>query len=471
MQHLPIFLNLTNRLCLIVGGGSVAARKAELLILSGAKVTVIAPELDQEMQLYLKDQKITWLQKTFSVDTSVQSFALIIAATDNQSINTLVSQKAQEANIPVNVADQPELCSFILPAIVDRNPITIAISTGGNSPVLARFLKSRLETLIPMAFGKLASLLGQFRQAVKQQFENVKQRKLFWESILNSPVTEMVLANNFKQAEAFLQKALSQTTILEQGEVYLIGAGPGDADLLTFRALRLLQQCDVIVYDRLVSQEVLNLARREAMRIYVGKKANHHTLAQEDISALLCKLAQEGKKVARLKGGDPFIFGRGGEEITLLAEHNIPFQVVPGITAASGCSAYSGIPLTHRDYAHSCRFITGHAKQGALDLDWGSLIAEKQTLVFYMGVKNLAAICNNLQAHGMPNTMPIAIIEKGTTQEQRVITGNLNTLPVLAKNQQIQSPSLIIVGEVVQLHASLQWFNAHPQTNTQLEAA
>ncbi|MGD8514004.1 MAG: siroheme synthase CysG, partial [Granulosicoccaceae bacterium] len=354
MNFLPVFMNIRERRCLVVGGGEVATRKTALLRDAGARVHIVSPQLEPQLQAWLEEGAVTHRSGEFT-DSDIEDVVLVIAATDNKDVNRAVHAAASARNIPVNVVDTPELCNFIVPSIVDRSPVVAAISTGGASPVLARLLRSRLETLLPSAYGRLAKMTADFRGKVKSTFNNPADRRLFWERILHGPVTELVLANQDDEARARIEKALADPEAFHQetGEVYLVGGGPGDPDLLTFRALRLMQQADVIVHDRLVSKEVMDLCRRDAERIYVGKERDKHALPQEDINQLLVRLAKEGKRVCRLKGGDPFIFGRGGEEIETLMQEGVPFQVVPGITAASGAASYSGIPLTHRDYSQS----------------------------------------------------------------------------------------------------------------------
>lgn len=462
MDYFPIFVKLTHQPCLVVGAGEVAARKIDLLLRSGAQVTVIAREIGVAVASLHAQKTITVLQKAFSVE-DVHDYRLVVSATDSLETNRLVAKAAHERYILVNVVDNPELCSFIFPAIIDRSPIVAAISSGGAAPVLARLLRAKMETVISPAYGQLASLAEKFRDTVKHQIKHPPQRRVFWERIFQGPVAELVFAGNLAAAESQLQKRLADNQdSAPSGEVYLIGAGPGAADLLTFRALRLMQQADVVVYDRLVSPEILDLARRDAERIYVGKQRQNHALPQESINELLASLAKQGKRVARVKGGDPFIFGRGGEEIETLMQQGISFQVVPGITAASGCASYAGIPLTHRDHAQSCTFVTGHLKDDSVNLNWTQLAAPNQTVVIYMGSVGLDKICQALMAHGSPKDLPIALIQQGTTINQKVITGTLATISALVANQHIKAPTLIIIGTVVSLHNKLAWFSNEP---------
>ncbi len=459
MKYLPIFLEITKTPCLVVGGGTVAARKVGQLRRANAKVIVVAPELCRELSVLADKHLIQYKCSDFNED-ELQDKTLVIAATDDATVNKYISELANQRNLPVNVVDNPELCSFIMPSIVDRDPVQIAISTGGASPVLARLLRARLESLIPSSYGNLAKLMQKFRTAVKAKYPDMQHRRRYWEKILQGPIAEMIYAGQQESALNALGKTLSEEAddINKTGEVYLVGAGPGDPDLLTFRALRLMQQADVVLYDRLVAPEIVDLCRKDAERIYVGKKRNQHALPQEEISQLLVGLAKQGKRVLRLKGGDPFIFGRGGEEIELLSSENIPFQVIPGITAASGCASYAGIPLTHRDYAHTCVFITGHLKDGSMDLNWETLIQPRQTIVVYMGLMGLEELCSELILRGLSKTMPIALIQRGTTSQQKVHIGELATLPGISKLHDIKPPTMIIIGEVVKLHETLSWF-------------
>ena len=460
MDALPIFLKLRNTPALVVGGGSVAERKIDLLIRAGARVTVVAPEIGSKVKELLDQQKLQWIEDRFE-PTHLSQALIAIAATDNEDVNRAVSDAARQQNLPVNVVDQPDLCTFTVPSIVDRSPVIIAIGTGGASPVLARMLKARLETLIPAAYGRLAGIAREFRDQVKAALGSVDSRRGFWETVFQGQVAELVFAGKENQARAELRAMIQATedAEFEKGEVYLVGAGPGDPDLLTFRALRLMQRADVVLYDRLVAPAIVDLVRRDADRIFVGKEKSKHVVPQPEINELLLSLAQEGKRVLRLKGGDPFIFGRGGEEIEDLVRHNIPFQVIPGITAAAGCASYAGIPLTHRDHAQSCLFVTGHLKDGSVDLNWDALCQPGQTVVVYMGLTGLESICREMIRHGLENTTPAALIQQGTTLNQRVIAATLGSLPEAVAAAKVRAPTLLIVGSVVTLHDKLAWFD------------
>jgi uroporphyrin-III C-methyltransferase/precorrin-2 dehydrogenase/sirohydrochlorin ferrochelatase len=460
MDYFPVFLKLKNQDCLVVGAGEIAARKIELLARAGAKITVIAKDISPAVSNMQATDNLTLLQKSFS-PADLRGFRLVVSATDDAQINRLVAEAADEQNIPVNVVDNPELCSFIFPAIIDRSPVIAAVSSGGAAPVLARLLRAKIESVIHPAYGQLAHLADKFRDKVKQHINNPAQRRIFWENAFQGSVAELVFSGKEQEAEQQLEQTLlKQKEDSNLGEVYLVGAGPGAPDLLTFRALRLMQQADVVVYDRLVSPQILDLARRDAEKIYVGKQRQYHALPQESINTLLADLAKAGKRVVRLKGGDPFIFGRGGEEIETLMQQGINFQVVPGITAASGCATYAGIPLTHRDHAQSCTFVTGHLKDNSVNLNWTQLAAPNQTIVIYMGLAGLEKICQSLIAHGSSKDLPIAIVQQGTTLNQKVITGTLETLPEKVASQDITPPTLIIIGTVVTLHDKLSWFHS-----------
>ena len=458
MDFLPIFLDVKNKSCVLIGGGEVAARKAGLLRKAGATIEIIAPELCDKLNRMVEKGDVSHKQKTYSHD-DLKNALLVIAATDSAEINQQVADTAKSLGVPVNVVDDPDTGNFIMPSIIDRSPVIAAVSTGGASPVLARLIRSRLESLIPAGYGRLGQLTANFRDRVKNHIENAGDRRNFWDRILQGSVAERVFSGHMEEAEAVLEKELAEFTPgSSMGEVYLVGGGPGDPDLLTFRALRLMQQADVVVYDRLVAKPVLEMVRRDAERIYVGKERDRHAMRQEEINELLAKLAKQGKRVIRLKGGDPFIFGRGGEEIDTLAEQGVPFQVIPGITAASGCATYSGIPLTHRDYAQSVTFVTGHLKDGTTNLNWSQLAEPHQTVVFYMGLLGLPVIREKLIEHGVSPQMPIALVQQGTTHMQRVFTGTLDNILEVVAREKPKPPTLIIVGDVVELHEKLRWY-------------
>lgn len=459
MNLLPIFLNIKNKKCVVVGGGEVAFRKATLLLRAGADLNIVAPVLSDELRKLCADTNCAITAREFE-QADINNAILVVAATDDLKTNERVSVIASTLNIPVNVVDQPHLCSFIMPSIVDRSPIVVAISSGGSSPILTRKLKELNEAMIPGRIDKLAELLGSFRGRVKSEINDFSARIRFWENVLDSEIPELVYNGQDDEARSALDNWLTNPkNDRVGGEVYLVGAGPGDPDLLTLRALRLMHKADVVLYDRLVSPEVLLKLRPDAQKIYVGKRSADHAVPQETINEMLVRLAEEGNRVLRLKGGDPFIFGRGGEELESLAAAGIPFQVVPGITAASGCASYAGIPLTHRDYSQSVRFLTGHTRDGRVPLEWDLLVKEQQTLVFYMGLAGLPDICDQLLKHGMPSSTPVAVIQQGTTQTQKVVVGNLDRIADLAVEKEVQAPTIIIIGEVVRLQESLSWFN------------
>ncbi|MDP9522022.1 siroheme synthase CysG [Pseudomonas putida] len=457
MDYLPLFHKLQGGRVLVVGGGEIALRKARLLADAGSVLRVVAPDVDGQLAALAREGGGEVLVRGYQAADLV-GCRLVIAATDDPGLNAQVSADAQALSLPVNVVDAPALCTVIFPAIVDRSPLVIAVSSGGDAPVLARLIRAKLEAWIPSAYGELAGLAARFRHKVKTLYPDVNQRRGFWETVFQGPIAERQLAGQGAEAERLLQAMVDGAPVQQGGEVYLVGAGPGDPDLLTFRALRLMQQADVVLYDRLVAPAIIEMCRRDAERVYVGKRRADHSVPQDQINRLLVDLAKQGKRVLRLKGGDPFIFGRGGEEIEELAEHGIPFQVVPGITAASGCSAYGGIPLTHRDYAQSVRFVTGHLKDGTSNLPWNDLVAPSQTLVFYMGLVGLPTICAELIRHGRAANTPAALVQQGTTRNQRVFTGTLADLPELVAQHEVHAPTLVIVGEVVQLRDKLAWF-------------
>jgi uroporphyrin-III C-methyltransferase/precorrin-2 dehydrogenase/sirohydrochlorin ferrochelatase len=462
MSHFPIVLKVEGRRALVVGGGKQAARKAELLLDAGAEVAVIAPTLEEDFARLSRNPRLRHLGATLDAE-ALDGCVLVIGASEaDESLNERLYGLATKREIPVNVVDCPELCSFLMPAVVNRAPLMVAVSTGGQAPILSRILRARFESLLPTAYGSLTEFAGAQRARVKNAVPDPTLRRRFWEWVVLGPVAERIFAGEEAAAAQLMDEAIVQAEASGEagprGEVYLVGAGPGDPDLLTFRALRLMQQADVVLYDRLIGEGILKLVRRDAERHYVGKMAQDHTLPQKDIAALLVRLAHEGKRVLRLKGGDPFLFGRGGEEIEALAAEGIPFQVVPGITAATGCAAYAGIPLTHRDHAQACIFVTGHGKDGAVELNWEALVQPKQTVAIYMGVSSLAGIARGFIAHGADPATPAAVVENGTRRQQRVVTATLETLTAAVEEAELQGPALIIVGSVVALRGQLSWF-------------
>ncbi|MBG6017318.1 siroheme synthase CysG [Proteus mirabilis] len=456
MDYFPIFCQLNNKPCLLVGGGEVAERKARLLMEAGAVISVVAPTFTPQFMQWQNEQRLQCFMAEFSVADLADKW-LVIAATDNEQVNQHVYQQATEQRIFCNVVDSPQQASFIMPSVIDRSPIMVAISSGGKAPVLARILREKMEQWLPNSLGALAQLAGKLREQVKQRFATMSARRYFWEHFFADKALQAEIdAGRDNAIQQRISTLLSENN-QPQGNVVLVGAGPGDAGLMTIKGLQQCQQADVVVYDRLVSNEVMNLVRRDAERIYVGKRAGFHCVPQEEINQILINHAKAGKRVVRLKGGDPFIFGRGSEELEALIEHQIPFSVVPGITAASGCTTYAGIPLTHRDYAQSVRFITGHGK-GLNDAQWQCIAQDNQTLVFYMGLSKADYIQQMLLNQHMRATMPVAIVEKGTLATQKVVVGQLQQLAEMASS--MQSPALIIVGEVVSLNQKLQWFGA-----------
>ena len=461
MDHLPIFLDVKGQRALVVGGGTSAARRADLLARAGSDLTVLAPEMNDDLAGVVAEFEITHKTSELSAD-DVKGCLIVFGASTDPAINEKVHELAAAAGILVNISDTTDLCDFIMPAIVDRSPLLISISSGGATPLLVRMLKARFETTIPAAYGRLAEFAGSYRDRVKDAIGNMRRRRRFWETMIAGPVAVHLFSGQEDEAAALMDKLLRDAAVegdeVAEGEVYLVGTGPGDPDLLTFRALRLMQQADVVLYDRLIGDGILNLVRRDADRIYVGKMKDDHSVPQEEISEMLIRLAQKGKRVLRLKGGDPFVFGRGGEEIASLADNGINFQVIPGVTAANGCATYAGIPLTHRDHAQGYIVVTGHEKDGELGLDWKNLIQPRQTVVIYMGLTSLGRITDGFLSHGADPETPVAVIENGTRVGQRVITGTLQSLLGKVAEAEIKSPALIIIGSVVTLRDKLAWF-------------
>ena len=452
----------------MVGAGRVGAGKAEVLAAAGARVRVVAPAIGERCAELARNGLVELRERPFEA-VDLDGVRLVVAATDDRALNRRIVELADGRGVLANSASDAMFGHFSMPAIVDRSPVLAAVSTGGASPSLARYIRARLETLIPQSFGRLAELARVSRATVNARLPRISDRRAFWDRVFEGPIAEMAFAGRIDDARAALAAALEEEddagAPAPAGEVYLVGAGPGDPDLLTFRAMRLMQLADVVVYDRLVSPGVLGLVRRDAEKVYAGKRRAEHALRQPDINRLLVRLAREGRRVLRLKGGDPFVFGRGGEEIDTLAAERIPFQVVPGITAASGCAAYAGIPLTHRDHAHACTFVTGNLKNGEVVLDWSAVARPDQTIVIYMGLVGLRAICAGLVDHGMEATTPAALVERGTTESQRVIEGTLATLADTVEGAGVQAPTLVIVGHVVRLRDRLAWFRPGARTS------
>ncbi len=451
MRYFPLHVDLAQREVLVIGGGEIARRKITLLLKASPRITVVAPRIIDEIAAQLVGDEHELRLSKYSPD-DLHGKVLIVCATNDPEVNKAVSRDAQAAGIWVNVVDSPDLCTVTFPAIIDRNPLIVSVGSAGTAPVLVRKVRELIEGVLPERLARLAEYFAIRRDRLKAFMPDVDKRRRRTEEFIDSSGAEAAMAGDDRAADERLFAEVDAT--IDSGEVYLVGAGPGDPDLLTLRALQLMQQADVVLYDNLVSPRILERVRRDATMEFVGKRSGYKSTSQEDINQLLVRLAEEGSRVLRLKGGDPFIFGRGGEEITSLIERNIPFQVVPGITAASGCAAYAGIPLTHRDLSQSVRFVTGHPKDGKVDLPWHEFNHPMETLVFYMGLGGLGTICQQLMAVGRVPETPVAIVSKGTTPEQQVLKGNLETMPGLVARTQIQTPTLIIVGDVVNFSAT-----------------
>lgn len=458
----PAFLDLRGRPVLVVGGGHVARRKIAALLPTGARVRVGAPALDPEVATWAAEGRIEHLPGRFAPEW-LDDVWLAIAATDDADTNRAVAEAADARRIWANVVDDAPLCSFQVPARIERGPLQIAISSGGGAPMLARHLRERLETELDGSLATLGDLLVRHRRRIRTRIADTGARRRFFDAVLRSEVPALLRRGDDVAGERALLALLDAAdTAPAVGRVALVGAGPGDAGLLTLRGLRLLNEADVILHDRLVSAEVLDLARRDADRIEVGKEAGRHHVPQERIHALMLEHARAGKRVVRLKGGDAFVFGRGGEELEFLRAHGIAYEVVPGVTAALACAAYAGIPLTHRDHAQSVRFVTAHGRGDDDGLDWAGFAREQQTLAFYMGVAGLERVRERLLAHGRDAATPCALIENGSRPEQRIVLATLDTLPEVARAHAVRSPALLFVGEVAALAARLHWFGAPP---------
>lgn len=454
VEYLPLFAALKDRPVLVIGGGEIASRKIAFLRRAGAKVQVVAARLNAELASLAEQQQIHWRATEFA-EPQIDEVFLVIAATNDGELNQRVFAAANARHRLVNVVDNQPLCSFIFPSIVDRSPLLVAISSGGNAPVLARLLREKIEALLPKDLGKMAEVAGRWRERIKTHLHSTAERRRFWERAFRGRFASLMTAGNQQAAEQVLKETLRQPACV-QGEIILVGAGPGDAGLLTLRGLQVLQQADVVFYDHLVTEEIRELVRRDAELVCVGKRAGKHAVPQHETNQMLIEAAREGKTVVRLKGGDPFIFGRGGEELQAAAAAGIPFQVVPGVTAASGATAYAGIPLTHREHAQSVTFVTGHYKPDSAPFDWAQLAQSRQTLAIYMGTMKAAEISAQLIQHGRHEHTPVAVISRGTRADQKVSTGTLQQLENLAKDAPM--PALLVIGEVVNLHHQLAWF-------------
>jgi len=457
MKRFPLFVNLDKLPVLVVGGGDIAERKINLIIKANANVEVLARKFSPNVEQLISKKKLKKIKKSLDISSLGSNYSLIIAATDNKQINKKLFNFAKKNNILINVVDQPELCTCTFGSIVERGDLVIAISTGGSAPVFARNLREKFETLLPQSTKQLIDFSASIREKVIRSFSQFNKRRIFWELFFDAFETKKNTTKlNLTKLSNQLIKSLGNKN---SGEVFLVGAGPGDPELLTLRALHLIQKADVCIYDNLVSKDILELVRRDAHMIYAGKLRNNHTIEQKEINKLLVNYAKKGLRVLRLKGGDPFMFGRGGEEISELMAKKIKFQVVPGITAAMGVSAYAGIPLTHRDYSQSCMFITGHEKNGELNINWNNLTNENQTIVIYMGLNSLPTIAQNLIDYGMRKDMPIAVVQEGTTENQKVVVSTISRVNAKILKTDIQSPVIIIIGEVVKLRKTIKWFN------------
>jgi uroporphyrin-III C-methyltransferase/precorrin-2 dehydrogenase/sirohydrochlorin ferrochelatase len=458
MQHLPLFADLNERAVLVVGGGAVAERRVTLLLEARAAVTVIAPVLTEALAELAAAGRFEHVRRAYA-DDSLDPYWLVVAATDDRTVNAAVAAAAAAAKRFCNVVDDQELCTFIMPAIVDRSPVTIAIGSSGLSPVLARWIKGVIETLLPARLGALAELAGRWRQRVREQVTDSTERRHFWERVVTGLVAEHAFAGRGEDAERALREALAswgRDDVARRGEAYLVGAGPGGIDLITIRGRQLLAHSDVVLYDRLVSAELLQYARRDAELICVGKTPRRPSISQKQLNRLLVSLVRSGKRVCRLKGGDPFVFGRGGEELEALAEAGLRFQVVPGVSAAEGCAAYAGIPLTLRGVAQAVLLTTGHTRG-----DGTPAVGEfqsGQTVALYMGVAQYAEIADALIAKGYPREMPVAVVESGTTDRQRVVRTSLGLLGGAQAALEIAPPALLIVGETARYAERYSWF-------------
>jgi uroporphyrin-III C-methyltransferase/precorrin-2 dehydrogenase/sirohydrochlorin ferrochelatase len=477
MDFFPVFINLRGQAVVLAGAGAVAERKARLLLQAGAQVRVVARELNTQFRTWVEAGQIEHCGLEYARE-QLQGARLVFAATSDPELNRRIYQDAEQAGLLANVVDDPAHCRFISPAVIDRSPVQVAISTGGSSPVLARVIRGWIERLLPLGLGRVASGAGAMRQAVKTALPQ-SLRRGFWEQVLQEKSIRSWSLQDGEQIQRQMQSALDERSSQSldvnatgpagrSGKVFLVGGGPGRADLLTLRALHVLGQADVILHDQLVSEEVLDLARRDADRIDVGKRAGDHHRSQQQIHEIMVAEARKGRTVVRLKGGDPFIFGRGGEELEYLRDHGIAFEVVPGISAALGCAAYSGIPLTHRDHAAALTFVTGHgastdsSEGGHTTRDWRAIAGPGKTAVVYMGLKQAARIRSELLQSGISSELPVALVANGSRDQQRVVLGTVDELAQLAAAVEPGAPTLLIIGQVAALGSTLSWFQQQP---------
>lgn len=474
MKLYPLFADLAGLPVLVVGGGSVACRKAQALLDAGARVTVGAPQLDEPLAREQGQGRIAWRCGTFAADW-LDGMWLVIAATDDRLLNARVAAEAGRRRIFANVVDDAAQSRFHVPAVVDRSPLMVAVSTAGAAPALARRVRETLERTLDHALGALVELAQRHRHRIVRRHRDLAPRRAFYEWLHDGPVLSLLRQAQPRQAQQALLDALHHgQPASRMGSVALVGAGPGHPGLLTLQALRALNEADVILHDQLVGAEILSMARRDAERIDVGKRCGGRQVPQQRIHRLMLAHAREGRRVVRLKGGDPFVFGRGGEELAFLRRHGIACEVVPGITAAVACAAFAGIPLTHRDYAQSICLITAHGKGAADTLDTPALGDPRQTLAVYMGVERVGALTTRLLAHGRAADTPVAIIENGSLPSQRVVAGSLHELPLLARQHAIATPALLIIGEVAAFarqHVAHADITARPATAAVVELA
>lgn len=455
MDYLPIFLDVAGKKVIVDGGTTVAARRVERALSAGALVESFDPAPGDELRAFFDQENLTHHDRV-PVEADFEGCLVAWGASEVAERDALLYASVKKYGGLANVADERAYCDFITPSVVERDPLTIAISTGGAAPVVARILRARVEAMLPAAYGRLADFLSGYRDRISARVRGGTARRRFWENLIEGSVGDAFLAGDEALAAKLIEGDLSGgNTGLKRGEVWLVGAGPGDPDLLTFKALRMMQHADVVLYDRLVGDGVLDLVRRDAERINVGKRAGDHVMSQDEITALIIDRAGKGQRVLRLKGGDPFIFGRGGEELEDVAVHDIPVVVVPGITAAAGCGSSAGIPLTHRDHAQSVVFVTAHGKDGLLPHDWARLARNDQTVVVYMGLRFVAEIAAAAMAQGVSQDMPIAVVDNGTRTTQRVVTGTLADIGDRVKAAKLKGPALIMIGTVVSMRDTL----------------